>query len=57
MGRQDVGLWSIPVLAILKQALICYCDRLHELASKPLDVRRMMGLSDYRVSTHPTRVT
>ena len=44
--RPGMSLWSILVLAILKQALNCDYDRLHELACKHLDVRRMMGLSD-----------
>ena len=46
VGRPGMTLWSILVLAILKQALNCDYDRLHELASKHLDVRRIMGLSD-----------
>ena len=39
-------LWSILVLALLKQGLNCDFDRLAELANKHLDVRRMLGLSD-----------
>ena len=46
VGRPGMSLWSILVLAILKQALNCDCDRLHELACQHLAVRRMMGLSD-----------
>ena len=46
LGRPGMSLWSILVLAIVKQALNCDYDRLHELACKHLDVRRMMGLSD-----------
>ena len=46
LGRPGTSLWSILVLAILKRALNCDYDRLHELACKHLDVRRMMGLSD-----------
>ena len=46
LGRPGMSLWSILVLAILKQALNCDYDRLHELACKHLDVRRTMGLSD-----------
>lgn len=38
--------WCILVLAILKQGLHCDYDRLHELACKHLDVRRMLGVSD-----------
>ena len=46
LGRPGMSLWSILVLAMVKQALNCDYDRLHELACKHLDVRRMMGLSD-----------
>ena len=46
VGRPGMSLWCILVLAILKQALNCDYDRLHELACKHLDVRRMLGLSD-----------
>ena len=46
VGRPGMSLWSILVLAILKQGLNCDYDRLHELACKHLDLRRMMGLSD-----------
>ena len=46
VGRPGMNLWCILVLAILKQALNCDYDRLHELACKHFDVRRMMGLSD-----------
>ena len=46
IGRPGMSLRSILVLAILKQALNCDYDRLHELARKHLDVRRIMGLSD-----------
>lgn len=46
VGRPGMTLWSLLVLGLLKQGLNCDYDRLHELASKHLDVRRMMGLSD-----------
>ena len=46
VGRPGMSLWCILVLAILKQALHCDYDRLHELACKHLDVRRMLGHSD-----------
>ena len=39
-------LWSILVLALLKEGINCDFDRLAELANKHLDVRRMLGLSD-----------
>ena len=45
-GRPGMSLWEILVLAILKQGLNCDYDRLHELACKHLDVRRMMGFGD-----------
>ena len=44
--RPRVELWSILVLALLKQGINCDFDRLAELANKHLDVRRMLGLSD-----------
>ena len=46
VGRPGMSLWAILVLASVKQALGCDYDRLHELACKHLDVRRMLGLSD-----------
>ena len=46
VGRPGMSLWCILVLAILKQGLNCDYDRLHELACKHLDVRRMLGRSD-----------
>ena len=45
-GRPGMSLWELLVLAILKQGLNCDYDRLHELACKHLDVRRMMGFGD-----------
>ena len=45
-GRPGMSLWSILVLGLLRKALNCDYDRLHELASKHVDVRRMLGLSD-----------
>ena len=46
LGRPGMELWSILVLALLKQGINCDFDRLAELANKHLDVRRMLGLSD-----------
>ena len=37
--------WIVLVLALLKQALNCDCDRLAELANKHIDVRGIMNLS------------
>ena len=45
LGRPGMHLWIVLVLALLKQGLNCDFDRLAELASKHLDVRRIMGLS------------
>ena len=45
-GRPGMDLCTILVLGLLKQGLNCDCDRLHELAMKHVDVRRMPGLSD-----------
>ena len=41
-----MDLWQVLVLALLKQGIDCDFDRLAELASKHLDVRRMLGLPD-----------
>ena len=38
VGRPGMSLWPILVLAILRQALNCDYDRMHELACKHLDV-------------------
>ena len=46
VGRPGLQLWQVVVLAVLKQGLNCDCDRLAELASKHLDVRRMLGLPE-----------
>ena len=46
LGCPGMELWSILVLALLKQGINCDFDRLAELANKRLDVRRMLGLSD-----------
>ena len=45
LGRPGLPLWIVLVLALLKQGLKCDFDRLAELASKHLDIRRIMGLS------------
>ncbi len=45
-GRPGMSLWEILVLALLKQGLNCDYDRLHNLACKHSDVRRMLGISD-----------
>ena len=46
VGRPGMSHWCLLVLAILKRALKCDYDRLHELGFRHLDVRRMLGLSD-----------
>ena len=46
VGRPGMQLWNILVLGLLKQGLNCDYDRLHELACKHADVRRMLGCSD-----------
>ena len=46
VGRPGLQLWQVVVLAVLKQGLNCDYDRLAELASKHLDVRRMLGLPE-----------
>ena len=52
LGRPGMELWSILVLALLKQGINCDFDRLAELANKHLDVRRMLGLSDTFCNWH-----
>ena len=46
VGRPGLQLWQVVVLAVLKQGLNCDYDLLAELASKHLDVRRMLGLPE-----------
>lgn len=45
-GRPGMSLWSVLVLGLLRKGLNCDYDRLHELASKHVDVRRMLGISE-----------
>jgi hypothetical protein len=42
-GRPGMDLWSILVLAVLKQGLNCDYDRLAELASEHFTLREMLG--------------
>ncbi len=51
LGRPGMELWSILVLALLKQGINCDLDRSAELANKHLDVRRMLGLFRTRSAT------
>jgi len=44
-GRPGMDLWQVLVLALLKQGVGCDFDRLAELASKHVDVQRMLGNS------------
>ncbi len=46
VGRRGMDLWNILVLGLLKQGINCDYDRLHDLANRHLDVRRMLGLSE-----------
>ena len=51
VGRRGMDLWNILVLGLLKQGINCDYDRLHDLANRHLDVRRMLGLSEVFDST------
>ena len=42
-GRPGMDLWRIFVLGVVKQALNCDFDRLHELANNHLSLRQMLG--------------
>lgn len=44
-GRPGLDLWTVLVLALLKQGLKCDFDRLAELANKHSDVRCLLGLA------------
>lgn len=52
-GRLGIRLWNILVLGLFKQAVQCDFDRLHELAHKHLDMRRMLVLSEVATSAAP----
>ena len=41
-GRPGMDLWRIFVLGVVKQALNCDFDRLHELANNHLSLRQML---------------
>ncbi len=43
-GRPGMDLWTVLVLALVKQGLGCSFDRLAELASQHMDLRRMLGI-------------
>ena len=51
VGCRGMDLWNILVLGLLKQGVNCDYDRLHDLANRHLDVRRMLGLSEVFDST------
>ena len=40
-------LWNILVLGLLKQGINCDFDRLHDLTANHLNLRRMLGVSDW----------
>ena len=46
VGRPGLDLWQVLVPALVKQGLNCDYDRLAELASRHLDVRRMLSVAE-----------
>ena len=46
-GRPGMELWNILVLGLLKQGINCDFDRLHDLTANHLNLRRMLGVSDW----------
>ena len=46
-GRPGMELWNILVLGLLEQGINCDFDRLHDLTANHLNLRRMLGVSDW----------
>ena len=46
VGRPGMAMWSILVLAVVKQGLGCDFDRLHELANQHMAIRQFLGHAD-----------
>ena len=46
VGRPGMELWTVLVLAVLKQGLGCDFDRLHEHANTHLVLRQLLGHSE-----------
>ena len=46
VGRPGMAMWSIMVLAVVKQGLGCDFDRLHELANQHIAIRQFLGHAD-----------
>ncbi len=46
-GRLGMALWRVFVLGVLKQALNCDFDRLRSLAANHLEVRQMLGHTNF----------
>ena len=47
VGRPGMELWTVLVLAVLKQGLGCDFDRLHEHANTHLVLRQLLGHSEF----------
>ncbi len=50
-----MDLWAVLVLALVKQGLGCDFDRLAELASKHLDLRKMLGIGSMELKEFTSR--
>ena len=46
VGRPGMAMWSILVMAVVKQGLGCDFDRLHELANQHKTLRNFFGHTD-----------
>ena len=46
VGRPGMAMWSILVLAVVKQGLGCDFDRLHDLANQHMAIRQFLGHAD-----------
>ena len=47
VGRPGKDLWTILVLAVLKQGLGCHFDRLHEHANTHMVLRQLLGHGEF----------
>ena len=48
VGRPGMAMWSILVMAVVKQGLGCDFDRLHELVNQHMTLRQFLGHADIR---------
>ena len=52
VGRPGMELWTVLVLAVLKQGLGCDFDRLHEHANTHVVLRQLLGHSEFDPGTY-----